>query len=109
MLLDEENYAINDIPHYFKSVYVPDDRFLLIGGLERETALTSSRCFMIDDKGKVSYTAEMAVPRQYFAIATDYANDLIYVIGGFNHMSHVLGTFEIFSIRQRKWRLCEES
>ena len=100
---------MNDIPHYFKSVYVPDDRFLLIGGLERETALTSNRCFMIDDKGKVSYTAEMAMPRQYFAVATDYANDFIYVIGGFNHMSHVLGTFEIFLIKQRKWILCEES
>lgn len=60
---DEENYAMNDIPHYFKSVYVPDDRFLLIGGLERETLMTSNRCFMIDDKGKVSYIAEMVVPR----------------------------------------------
>ena len=95
-LIDDENYAMNDIPHYFKSIYVPDDRFLLIGGLERETALTSNRCFMIDDKGKVNYTAEMNIPRQYFTIATDYPNDTIYVIAGYNNISHVLGTFETF-------------
>jgi len=56
VLKDDENYAINDIPHYFKSIYIPDDRFLLVGGLERDTALTSARCFMIDDKGKVMFT-----------------------------------------------------
>ena len=98
-LKDDENYSASDIPHYFKSIYIPDDKFILVGGLERETALTSNRCFMIDDKGKVNFTAEMYVPRQYFSVATDYANDLIYVIGGFNHVSGVLGTFEIFAIR----------
>jgi hypothetical protein len=106
---DDENYATNDIPHYFKSVYIPDDKFLLVGGLERESDLTSNRCFLIDDKGKLSYTAEMFVPRQYFTVATDYSNDLIYVIGGFNHVSGVLGTFETFHIKQRKWKLSEES
>ena len=109
-LKDDENYTTNDIPHYFKSIYIPDDKFLLVGGLERDTALTSNRCFMIDDKGKVMFSpSEMYVPRQYFTVATDYPNDLIYVIGGFNHVSGVLGTFETFQIRQRKWALCEES
>jgi len=51
----------------------------------------------------------MYVPRQYFTVATDYANELIYVIGGFNHVSGVLGTFETYKVRQRKWQLCEES
>ena len=65
---------------------------------------------MIDDKGKVMFSpGEMYVPRQYFTVATDYANDLIYVIGGYNGVSGVLGTFETFQIRQRKWTLCEES
>ena len=64
---------------------------------------------MIDDKGKVMFTTEMYVPRQYFAVATDYQNDLIYVIGGFNHVSGVLGTFETFKLKQRKWTLCEDS
>ena len=31
------------------------------------------------------------------------------MIGGFNHVSGVLGTFETFQVRQRKWTLCEES
>lgn len=100
---------MNDIPHYFKSVYIPDDKFLLVGGLERETALTSNRCFLIDDKGKVMYTNDMFVPRQYFTVATDYANELIYVIGGYNHVSGVLGTFETFHIKKRKWSLADES
>ncbi len=71
--------------------------------------MTSNRCFIIDDKGKVMFTQEMFVPRQYFTVATDYSNDQIYVIGGYNQISGVRGTFEIFNIRQRKWQLCEES
>ena len=54
-ILDEENYSMTDVPHYFKSVYIPDDKFLLVGGLERETATTSNRCFFIDDKGKLTF------------------------------------------------------
>ena len=41
----------------------------------------------------------MFVPRQYFTVATDYSNDLIYIIGGYNHVSGVLGTFETFQVR----------
>jgi hypothetical protein len=40
-LVDEENLAENEVPHYFKTVYVPDDKFLIIGGLERESSVTS--------------------------------------------------------------------
>lgn len=60
---DEENMAQNEVPHYFKSIYIPDDKFLLVGGLERDQPATSNRCYMIDDKGKISYTREMIVPR----------------------------------------------
>ena len=81
---DEENIAQNEVPHYFKSVYIPDDKFLLVGGLERDQPTSSNRCYMIDDKGKVSYTREMITPRQYFTVATDYPQDFIYVIGGYN-------------------------
>jgi len=51
------------VPHYFKTVYIPDDKFLLMGGLERETSLTSSRCFIIDDKGKLTAQKDINVPR----------------------------------------------
>ena len=64
---------------------------------------------MIDDKGKVTYTREMITPRQYFTVATDYPQDFIYVIGGYNSEQGVLNTFERFSIRARKWQLCEDS
>ena len=97
------------MPHYFKSIYIPDDKFLLVGGLERDQPSTSPRCYMIDDKGKVTYTREMVTPRQYFTVATDYPKDLVYVIGGYNHISGVLNTFEIFNIRARKWVHCEDS
>ena len=100
---------MTDVPHYFKSVYIPDDKFLLMGGMERETAETSNRCFLLDDKGKLQFAQEMFHPRQYFTICPDYQKDSIYVIAGFNHILGVLNTFEVFSTRTRKWRLCESS
>jgi len=30
-----------------------------MGGLERETSITSARCFIIDEKGKLSVTSDM--------------------------------------------------
>lgn len=95
------------MPHYFKSVYLPDDKFLLIGGVERDTSFTTNRCFLLDDKGKLSIANDMHEPRQYFTVATDYANDLIYILSGYNHLDGVIDTFETFSIRARKWVLCD--
>lgn len=80
-----------------------------MGGLERETSLTSSRCFIIDDKGKLTAQKDINVPRQYFTVAPDYANEKIYAIGGFNDELGLLGSFETFSIRARKWVLSDES
>jgi hypothetical protein len=34
---------------------------------------------------------------------------MIYVIGGYNNEDGVLDSFERFSIRARKWELCEDS
>jgi len=102
-LLDETNLSSNEVPHYFKTVYIPDDKFLVIGGLERETSITSTRCFIIDEKGKLSVTNDMQVGRQYMTICSDYQDDKIYVIGGFNSEKGLLRSFEIFSIRARKW------
>ena len=53
-LLDDEDLAINEIPRYFKHIYVPDDKFMLLGGLERHTSDSSARCFMIDEKAKIN-------------------------------------------------------
>ena len=108
MLKDDENYAQNEVPHYFKTVYIPDDKFLLVGGLERELNSTSSRCFMIDDKGKLTPTMDLNIGRQYCAVAPDYANDAIYVIGGYNDELGVLGSFESFSIGARTWDLKDD-
>jgi hypothetical protein len=62
-LKDDMNLTENEVPHYFKTVYIPDDKFLLIGGLERDSAKSSNRCFMIDDKGKLSTAMDMHVAR----------------------------------------------
>ena len=102
-LIDDESLAKNEVPHYFQTAYIPDDKFLVIGGLERETNITSSRCFMIDEKGKLSVMKDMNVGRQYMTICSDQALDLIYVIGGFNSQSGILASFETFNIRARKW------
>ena len=108
-LKDDMNLIENEVPHYFKSVYIPDDKFLLIGGLERDSSKTSNRCFILDDKGKLATTHDMREPRQYFTIAIDYPEDLIYVIGGYNNYDGVLDSFETFSIRSRKWVLCDDT
>jgi len=35
-------------------MYIPDDRFLLIGGQERDNpSLSSKKVFLLDDKGKL--------------------------------------------------------
>ena len=107
-LLDETNLSLNEVPHYFKTVYIPDDKFLVVGGLERETSITSRRCFLIDEKGKLSVTNDMQIGRQYMTICSDYTQDKIYVIGGFNSESGLLRSFETFSIRARKWQLSSE-
>lgn len=62
-LVDDENLADGEVPHYFKSIYIPDDKFLIMGGLERESSITSQRCFMVDEKGKLSVTMDMHVGR----------------------------------------------
>jgi hypothetical protein len=36
-LIDEDNLTNLEIPRYFKAIYIPDDRFMLVGGLERLT------------------------------------------------------------------------
>lgn len=62
-LVDDENLAEDEVPHYFKSIYIPDDKFLVMGGLERESSITSQRCFIVDEKGKLSVTMDMHVGR----------------------------------------------
>lgn len=41
-------------------------------------------------------------------ICTDYAQDKIYVIGGFNSEKGLLRSFEMFTIRARKWQLSSD-
>lgn len=45
----------------------------------------------------------MLTPRQYFSICSDYENEFIYVIGGYNHEKGLLKSVEKFSIKARKW------
>jgi hypothetical protein len=53
-LIDEDNLAVNEIPRYFKAIYIPDDKFFLIGGLERLTSQSSARCFSIDERARIN-------------------------------------------------------
>ena len=52
--IDTENFAKNDMPRFFKTVYIPDDKFFIIGGLERQTSQSSAKAYIIDEKGKLS-------------------------------------------------------
>ena len=72
-LIDEDNLAQLEIPRYFKSLYIPDDKFMLIGGLERHTSHSSARCFIIDEKARINRLQDMDIGRQYFTICLDHA------------------------------------
>jgi hypothetical protein len=83
-LNDERALAKNEVPHYFQTVYIPDDKFLVLGGLERETSITSQRCFIVDDRGRLSTTADLNVGRQYTTICLDREFEEVYAIGGYH-------------------------
>ena len=53
-MIDDDNLALHEVPRFFKSIYIPDDKFLIVGGLERSSTYSSARTFMIDDKGRLN-------------------------------------------------------
>jgi hypothetical protein len=61
--IDEDNLSSTDLPRFFKTVYIPDDKFLIIGGLERQSSHSSARSYLIDDKGRLSGCADMFIGR----------------------------------------------
>ena len=101
--IDEDQLAQHDIPRYFKTLYIPDDKFLLVGGQERNVPISSSKSYLIDDKGKLNFSGDMQVGRQYFAMCADYENEFAYVIGGYNHERGLVNSVEKFSFKARKW------
>jgi hypothetical protein len=102
---DDEQLAAKEVPYYFQTCYIPDDRFLVLGGLERETNITSARCFLIDERGKLTVTQDMHVGRQYASVCLDQSEETVYAIGGFNSDSGLLSSFETFKVKARKWQL----
>jgi hypothetical protein len=44
-------------------MYIPDDKFLLVGGQERNVPLSSQKTYIIDDKGKLSFAGDMSIGR----------------------------------------------
>ena len=62
-LIDEDNLALNEIPRFFKAVYIPDDKFFLVGGLERLSSQSSARCFSIDERARINRLQDMQIGR----------------------------------------------
>jgi hypothetical protein len=110
-LYDDDNLTELEIPHYFKSIYIPDDKFMLIGGLERHTSASSARCFSIDERGKIHRLKDMDIGRQYFTACLDLNNtkgkNFVYVISGFNHEFHLLTEVERYNLDTRSWESVE--
>lgn len=53
-ILDEDQLSKHDVPRFFKTIYIPDDRYLLVGGQERDNpSFSSKKTFLLDDKGKL--------------------------------------------------------
>ena len=62
-LIDDDNLTNLEIPRYFKSVYIPDDKFMIFGGLERHTSQSSARCFSIDERARLNRLQDMDIGR----------------------------------------------
>ena len=62
-ITDEDNLRDLEVPHFFKYVYIPDDKFMILGGLERHASASSARCFMIDERGKLNRLQDMIIGR----------------------------------------------
>ena len=116
-LIDEDNLANLEIPRYFKAIYIPDDRFMLVGGLERLTPQSSARCFSIDERGQIRRVQELEYGRQYFTSCVDIQYNeqdpyqqpkkYLYVISGYNHEYGGLHEVERFSFDKQMWDTVE--
>ena len=113
--MDEENLAQLEVPRYFKAVYIPDDKFMLIGGLERHTSASSARCFTIDERGRILRLQDMDIGRQYFTICLDEPKNnfekktYVYVISGFNHEYSLLTEVERYCVETSSWEIMAEN
>ena len=106
-IIDEDQLCQHELPRYFKSVYIPHDKFLLVGGQEKNTPLSSAKTFLLDEKGKLASSADMLFARQYFATCADYAHEFVYVVSGYNHERGLINQVEKFSLKARKWVMVE--
>ena len=93
------------MPRFFKSVYIGDERLLLVGGLERSSSQSSVKSYILD-KGKLSAASDLAIGRQYFSLLFD--NQDVYAIGGYNHEQGILEECEKLNLLSRQWTsVCE--
>lgn len=112
-ILDEENIATLELPRFFKSLYIPHDKFMLLGGLERHFSSSSSRCFYIDERGRLVRLPDMEYGRQYFTTCVDDENsnherkNYVYAISGFNHEEQHLNQVERFCWEKKTWEQIE--
>ena len=82
---------------------------MLIGGLERLTAHSSMRCFLIDESANLNRLQDMAYGRQYFSTCVDNWSDqtYVYVISGFSHEHQLLPEVERFCVESNSWEEIE--
>ncbi len=108
-LFDDTEALFAKLPKYFKSLYVGNDSFLLVGGYDPVMNATSDKCFLINGNGTVRNFPGLCVPRQYFTMAFDTYKRQAYCIGGFNNYTNVLGSAETISLGgEQKWDFIEE-
>ena len=91
-LLDDTESLFAKLPKYFKSQYIGNDSFLLIGGFDPIQNSSSNSCFLLDNNGTVKNFPSLCVPRQYLATAFDEQQREVFCIGGSNQYTGVLGS-----------------
>lgn len=94
---DSLESLLQDMPRFFQSLVVEEQKIFLAGGVEKFSPETSQRAYLLDN-GKLVPLPDMQTPRQYFALCLRQKNQ-VYAIGGFNQEEGVLEKVERFDLQ----------
>ena len=101
MTIDEENFA-EKMPKNFKSFFIGNETFLIGGGYDEKLNKSSKKVYSVI-RGKLQELMEMHKGRQFFPMITDYSNQYVYCIGGFNTKKGALDHVERYSLEKKEW------
>ena len=93
-LTDFAEIELNKVPKYFKYCYIPNDKYLLVGGIDSSTKKPSPKTFIFEE-GHINPCGNLLYTRLYFGLANHLDN--IYAIAGYSSDQKYLSSCEKFN------------